>query len=252
MSSTTGRPRRLSRLKSTKVLGFSNSKTSRKTPQSCLNVGRSAERQSKSTKNRFEPGDVLYGKLRPYLNKVIDRRSTGFCTTEIIPLKANAALDGRYLFYSAETSGCFSTYVGNVSHGLIMPRLGTMRAGPRLFSSLRSPSRSESRTSWRRCWGGWTPAAPASTASPTSSNASANPSSPPPPPASSPRSGVKRRIPECRRLHSELATSVAEMLETHPRVPPWQDIDRTSDIRFRRSRNLWERDKQRLRCYSDQ
>jgi len=27
------------------------------------------ERNSKSTKNRFKKGDVLYGKLRPYLNK---------------------------------------------------------------------------------------------------------------------------------------------------------------------------------------
>ena len=29
------------------------------------------QRQSKSTKNRFQAGDVLYGKLRPYLNKVL-------------------------------------------------------------------------------------------------------------------------------------------------------------------------------------
>ena len=28
-----------------------------------------AQRQSKSTKNKFDLGDVLYGKLRPYLNK---------------------------------------------------------------------------------------------------------------------------------------------------------------------------------------
>jgi type I restriction enzyme S subunit len=29
-----------------------------------------SERLSKSTKNQFTKGDVLYGKLRPYLNKV--------------------------------------------------------------------------------------------------------------------------------------------------------------------------------------
>ena len=29
------------------------------------------QRQSKSTKNHFQAGDVLYGKLRPYLNKVL-------------------------------------------------------------------------------------------------------------------------------------------------------------------------------------
>jgi type I restriction enzyme S subunit len=30
-----------------------------------------SQRQSKSTKNKFLAGDVLYGKLRPYLNKVV-------------------------------------------------------------------------------------------------------------------------------------------------------------------------------------
>jgi hypothetical protein len=52
-----------------------------------------AERQSKSTKNRFEAGDVLYGKLRPYLNKVIIADRPGFCTTEIIPIKCDEHLD---------------------------------------------------------------------------------------------------------------------------------------------------------------
>ena len=46
-----------------------------------------AHRQSKSTKNRFAIGDVLYGKLRPYLNKVIRADQDGYCTTEIVPLK---------------------------------------------------------------------------------------------------------------------------------------------------------------------
>jgi type I restriction enzyme S subunit len=83
-----------------------------------------ADRQSKSTKNRFEVGDVLYGKLRPYLNKVIIADQPGYCTTEIIPLKCNAALDNRYLFYWLKHPS-FLDYVGSVSHGLNMPRLGT-------------------------------------------------------------------------------------------------------------------------------
>jgi type I restriction enzyme S subunit len=83
-----------------------------------------AERQSKSTKNSFEEGDVLYGKLRPYLNKVIVADQPGYCTTEIIPLKPNAALDGRFLFYWLKHP-VFLDYVRNVSHGLNMPRLGT-------------------------------------------------------------------------------------------------------------------------------
>ena len=46
-----------------------------------------AQRWSKSTKNRFAVGDVLYGKLRPYLNKVVRAEQDGYCTTEIVPLR---------------------------------------------------------------------------------------------------------------------------------------------------------------------
>ncbi len=82
------------------------------------------ERQSKSTKNRFDTGDVLYGKLRPYLNKVVIADAPGCCTTEIIPLKAGAQLDNRYLFYWLRHPD-FLAYVEAESHGLNMPRLGT-------------------------------------------------------------------------------------------------------------------------------
>lgn len=83
-----------------------------------------AERKSKSTKNKFEAGDVLYGKLRPYLNKLIIAPESGFSTTEIIPLKPNANIDGKFLFYWLQHPE-FLDYVAGVSHGLNMPRLGT-------------------------------------------------------------------------------------------------------------------------------
>ncbi len=41
----------------------------------------------KSTKNVFRKGDVLYGKLRPYLNKVWIADFDGVCSTEILVLK---------------------------------------------------------------------------------------------------------------------------------------------------------------------
>lgn len=90
-----------------------------------------AERQSKSTKNRFEAGDVLYGKLRPYLNKVIIADRPGFCTTEIIPIKCDEHLDTRYLFHWLKHPA-FLNYVDAESHGMNMPRLGTEagRAAP--------------------------------------------------------------------------------------------------------------------------
>ena len=83
-----------------------------------------SDRKSKSTKNRFRAGEVLYGKLRPYLNKVIRADQHGYCSTEIIPLRETSAIDGGYLFHWLK-SPTFLTYVGEVSHGLNMPRLGT-------------------------------------------------------------------------------------------------------------------------------
>jgi type I restriction enzyme, S subunit len=83
-----------------------------------------SQRLSKSTKNRFIAGDVLYGKLRPYLNKVLIADQDGYCTTEIIPIKPNVAIDGRYLFYWFRHPE-FLDYVDSVSHGIQMPRLGT-------------------------------------------------------------------------------------------------------------------------------
>jgi len=94
-----------------------------------------AQRQSKSTKNCFDAGDVLYGKLRPYLNKVLIADQPGYCTTEIVPLKAEAHLDARYLFYWLKHP-TFLAYVEAESHGLNMPRLGTDtgRAAPFVFA----------------------------------------------------------------------------------------------------------------------
>ena len=85
---------------------------------------RFAERRSKSTKNRFSAGDVLYGKLRPYLNKVILADAAGYCTTEIIPIKGNEAVDARFIFHWLKHPA-FLDYVSSVSHGINMPRLGT-------------------------------------------------------------------------------------------------------------------------------
>ncbi|WP_052504109.1 restriction endonuclease subunit S [Pseudomonas oryzihabitans] len=84
------------------------------------------ERIPKSSKNRFHKGDVLYGKLRPYLNKIIRANQPGFCSSEIIAISPGL-LDKNYLFYSMR-SPKFIEYVNSVSHGMRMPRLGTQQA----------------------------------------------------------------------------------------------------------------------------
>lgn len=46
---------------------------------------------------RFDGRHVLYGKLRPYLNKVALPQAEGRCSTEIVPLLPGEALDRAYL-----------------------------------------------------------------------------------------------------------------------------------------------------------
>ncbi|NDL65069.1 restriction endonuclease subunit S [Acerihabitans arboris] len=89
-----------------------------------LNQVRVTDRPFKSTKNSFKNGDVLYGKLRPYLNKVIVAKEDGVCTTEIIPINAEPFCFNKYIFYWLKNS-IFLSYVDEVSYGVNMPRLGT-------------------------------------------------------------------------------------------------------------------------------
>jgi type I restriction enzyme S subunit len=81
------------------------------------------DRQSKSTKTKFTKEDVLYGKLRPYLNKVVVAPEDGYCTTEIVPIRCSKAILPRYLCYVLK-SPFFGSYVNNLTYGVKMPRLG--------------------------------------------------------------------------------------------------------------------------------
>src|SRR5262249_11093601 len=43
----------------------------------------------RSRKTLFQPGDILYGKLRPYLDKVVEADTDGICSTDILVLRPN-------------------------------------------------------------------------------------------------------------------------------------------------------------------
>ena len=78
----------------------------------------------KSTKKTFQKGDVLYSKLRPYLNKVVVADENGVCTSEILPLRAYYGMEATYLQYCLK-SHYFYQYVNQLTYGVKMPRLGT-------------------------------------------------------------------------------------------------------------------------------
>jgi type I restriction enzyme, S subunit len=78
----------------------------------------------KSTKSAFYKSDVIYGKLRPYLDKVIVADENGVCTTEMIPIKSFDESNPEYLKWYLKSPD-FIKYANGSTHGMRMPRLGT-------------------------------------------------------------------------------------------------------------------------------
>jgi len=74
-----------------------------------------------STKNQFYEGDVLYGKLRPLLNKVWLATESGQCSTDILPIIASKKITNQLLL-SILTNHHFFSYAVGTSAGTKMPR----------------------------------------------------------------------------------------------------------------------------------
>jgi type I restriction enzyme S subunit len=93
-------------------------------------TGRIIEAESKSDEatdgdtglaNVFKEGDVLFGKLRPYLAKACHAPRDGTCSTELLVMRPTEALHPRFLLYSLLTPD----FVGSVdasTFGAKMPR----------------------------------------------------------------------------------------------------------------------------------
>ena len=85
---------------------------------------RVCERESRSTKSEFHVGDILYGKLRPYLNKVLVADKPGYSTTEIVALRSHLPLRSEYCALALRRPD-FVDYVTRLGQGTKMPRLRT-------------------------------------------------------------------------------------------------------------------------------
>ena len=72
----------------------------------------------------FEPGDVLFGRLRPYLHKVAFADFPGVCSPEVLVLRASASCIDRYLLLLCSTDATVKKCV-EMSAGTRMPRTST-------------------------------------------------------------------------------------------------------------------------------
>ncbi|MBI1303497.1 MAG: restriction endonuclease subunit S [Phycisphaera sp.] len=62
-------------------------------------IGSLAPQSVKSATFRFSSKHVLYGRLRPYLNKATAPDFEGHCSTEIFPIKPSPVVDRHFLLY---------------------------------------------------------------------------------------------------------------------------------------------------------
>lgn len=77
-----------------------------------------------SSKTTFNAGDVVYGRLRPYLRKVFVADRDGIAVTDLIPLRSRGGIEPGFL-RDYLLSPFHSKYIGPLMAGIRMPRLRT-------------------------------------------------------------------------------------------------------------------------------
>jgi type I restriction enzyme, S subunit len=90
--------------------------------KACLSLFAHARGQdATSNKTRFEAGDLLFGKLRPYFHKVAIAPFDGVCSTDVLAIRPKSTQYASYT-YCAFSNKSVVDYVTNLSGGTRMPR----------------------------------------------------------------------------------------------------------------------------------
>ena len=71
----------------------------------------------------FDEDNVLFSKLRPYLNKVVVPDEYGLATTELVPLRPNQEVLNKVFLSYLLRSQQFVTFANKISGGTKMPRM---------------------------------------------------------------------------------------------------------------------------------
>ena len=88
-------------------------------PDEFTRCGKGLSNETVALKVKFEKGDLLYGKLRPYLNKVFISDISGVGSTEFIVLKQNKFTNWVYLNFQLQR---FLDYTKSMTAGTQHPR----------------------------------------------------------------------------------------------------------------------------------
>lgn len=97
-------------------------------PHTGRRLGQTSLRDFGGRKLRFSFGDVLYGYLRPYQNKVWRADGPGLCSVEQYVLRPCAGVDGRLLGHVLRAQSTLDR-VNDATHRLQLPRIRTALLG---------------------------------------------------------------------------------------------------------------------------
>ena len=90
-------------------------------------IGSRSDMEVQSSSFLFNPHHVLYGRLRPYLRKVLVPDFAGHCSTEIFPILPSSDLDRSYLSYWLIAEFTTSA-IDRLCNGARMPRANMEQA----------------------------------------------------------------------------------------------------------------------------
>ena len=85
-------------------------------------LGQGQAADVRSIKSVFQPGDVLYGKLRPYLNKVVRPDFNGICSTDFLVFGESSKLDRGFLAHYLNRLWV-ADQANHLSNGVELPRV---------------------------------------------------------------------------------------------------------------------------------
>lgn len=92
------------------------------------NTGKVIEKVYENVENAlsvqpFDEGNVLFSKLRPYLNKVVIPNEVGLATTELVPLRPDSSKLHKVFLSHLLRGDQFVNYANDIAGGTKMPRM---------------------------------------------------------------------------------------------------------------------------------
>ena len=117
-------------------------------------VGRGTESDVRSGKTSFRRGDVLFGKLRPYLRKSVLVGEDGICSTDILVFRATEKCIPEFICLLTHTDE-FVGHAKATTSGVQHPRTSWSAYESSSCMSRPSPNSKRLRGCWGWCSGRW-------------------------------------------------------------------------------------------------